>query len=204
MNKKTAEIYLLNKQDVPNIVNVLSDSFSNYPVMRFVLDSETNYDHRLKILINFFVMARIYREEAIFGIGDRSNLTGVALTSNPNNSPDIAGLKELREKVWLELGPEVRSRYQKFSDTCAQFKVDQPHIHLNMIGVITKAQGKGFARKLMEHVHSLSMSDPDSNGVTLTTEDSEKVSFYQYMGYKIIGEAMVTPRLKTWSFFRPD
>ncbi|MFC2119938.1 hypothetical protein ACFLQ4_02590 [Bacteroidota bacterium] len=204
MNKKNAEIYQLNKQDVPNIVNVLCDSFAGYPVMRFVINSETNYDHRLKILINFFVMARIFREEAIFGIGDRANLVGVALTSNPNNSPDIIEFKDLREKVWLELGPESGSRYQKFSDTCAQFKVDEPHIHLNMIGVRTEAKGKGFAGKLMEQVHLLSMSDPDSNGVTLTTEDSEKVSFYQYMGYKIIGEAMVTPRLKTWSFFRPN
>jgi ribosomal protein S18 acetylase RimI-like enzyme len=204
MDKKTSEIYLLKKQDVPDVVNVLCDSFENYPVMRYVLISETNYEHRLKILINFFVMARVFREEAIIGIGDRSNLAGVALTSNPGNSPDIPEFNDLREKVWLELGSESRARYQKFGDTCAQFKVDEPHIHLSMIGVKTEAQGKGFAGKLMKQVHLVSMSEPDSIGVTLTTEDPEKVSFYQYMGYKIIGEAMVAPQLKTWSFFRPD
>jgi len=176
MNKKNAEIYLLNKQDVADIVDVLCDSFASYPVMRFVLGSETNYDHRLKILINFFVMARIFREEAVIGIGDRSNLAGVALTSNPGNSTDIAEFNDLREKVWQELGSESRSRYQKFGDTCAQFKVDEPHMHLSMIGVKTEAQGKGLARKLLERVHLLSLSDPDSNGVTLTTEDPEKVS----------------------------
>lgn len=204
MDKKTSEIYLLNKQDVPNIVSVLCDSFANYPVMRYVLISETNYEHRLKILINFFVMARIFREEAIIGIGDRSNLAGVALTANPSNSPDIAEFNDLREKVWFELGSESRARYQKFGDTCTQFKVDEPHIHLSMIGVKTEAQGKGFAGKLMKQVHLLSVSEPNSNGVTLTTEDPEKVSFYQYMGYKVIGEAMVAPKLKTWGFFRPD
>ena len=204
MNYKNAEIFLLNKNDVPNIVNILCNSFASYPVMRFVLDSETNYDHRLKILIHFFVMARIFREEVIFGIGDRTSLVGVALTSNPDNSLNIAELKDLRDKVWLELGPESMSRYEKFSDTCAQFKVDAPHVHLNMIGVRTEAQGMGFARKLMERVHLLSTSDPNSTGITLTTEDPEKVSFYQYMGYNIIGEAMVAPQLKTWSFFRPN
>jgi GNAT superfamily N-acetyltransferase len=204
MNKKNCEIHVLNQDDVPNIVDILCDSFANYPVMRFVLSSEINYDHRLRILINFFVMARIFREEVILGIGDLANLRGVALTSNPKNSLNIAELKDLRDKVWLELGMESRSRYEKFSDICAQFIIDEPHIHLNMIGVRHEAQGKGFARKLMERVHLLSMSDPNSKGITLTTEDSKKVSFYQYMGYHIIGEAMVTDQLKTWSFFKPD
>jgi predicted GNAT family N-acyltransferase len=72
-----------------------------------------------------------------------------------------------------------------------------------MIGV-RKSQGKGFAGKLMEQVHLLSKSDPDSKGVTLTAEDAKKVSFYEYLGYKIIHEAMVTDQLKSWSFFRPD
>ncbi|MGD8306277.1 MAG: GNAT family N-acetyltransferase [Ignavibacteria bacterium] len=204
MNKNYSEIYRLTEQDVPEIVDVLCNSFADYPVMLYVLNSEINYNHRLKVLINFFVMARIFREEAVIGIGDGANLTGVALTSNPDNSLVITELNELREKVWAELGPESRSRYQNFGDTCAQFKVTEPHIHLNMIGVRTEAQGNGLAGKLMEAVHLLSKSDPNSKGVTLTTEDPEKVSFYKYMGYKIIGEAMVTPKLKTWGFFRPD
>jgi ribosomal protein S18 acetylase RimI-like enzyme len=204
MSRDNAEIFLLNQEDVPNIVGVLCDSFANYPVMRFVLNSETNYDHRLKVLIHFFVMARIFREEVMFGIGDRADLIGVALTSNPNNSIKIPELKNLRDKVWLELGPGPKARYEKFISICAQFEVDQPHIHLNMIGVRTEAQGKGFAGKLMNQVHSLSISDSNSEGITLTTEDPEKVSFYKYMGYNIIGEAMVTEELKTWSFFKPN
>ena len=204
MKKNNAEIFLLNQDDVSNIVDVLCDSFADYPVMRFVLNSETNYDHRLKVLIHFFVMARIFREEVIFGIGDRKNLIGVALTSNPGNSMIIPELKNLRNKVWLELGPRPKARYEKFSNTCAQFEVEQPHLHLNMIGVKTEAQGKGFAGKLMNRVHSLSISDPISKGITLTTEDPGKVSFYRYMGYNIIGEAMVTEELKTWSFFKSN
>ena len=204
MTRDNTEIFLLNQKDVPNIVDVLCNSFANYPVMRFVLNSETNYNHRLKVLIHFFTMARIFRKEVIFGIGDRTNLIGVALTSNPNNSMNIPELKKLRDKVWLELGQGPKARYDKFINTCAQFEVDPPHIHLNMIGIRTEAQGKGFAGKLMNQVHSLSIADPISKGITLTTEDPEKVSFYQYMGYSIIGEAMVTDQLKTWSFFRPS
>jgi ribosomal protein S18 acetylase RimI-like enzyme len=204
MVTKATQIFLMDREDVPEIVDVLCDSFANYPVMRFVLNSETNYDHRLEVLINFFVMARVFHKETIFGIGDGADLLGVALTSNPSNSPDIAELKDLRDKVWSELGPESRSRYEKFSATSLQFKVNKPHIHLNMIGVKSEAQGRGFARKLMEQVRLLSISEPHSKGISLTTEDPEKVSFYQYMGYDLIGEAMVTDQLKTWGFFRSN
>ena len=204
MENITHEIFRINKKHVPEIVDVLCDSFFDYPVMRFVIDSEINYSQRLRILINFFVMARIIREEIILGIGDRSNIDGVALISNPNNSMNPQELKDLRDQVWLELGTQSRSNYQKFSDVCAQFQINVPHIHLNMIGIKNSSQGNGLGRKLIEQVHLLSLNDANSTGVTLTTEDPTKVPFYEYLGYNIIGQLIVAPQLKTWSLFRPN
>jgi len=198
------EIFRINKKHVPEIVDVLCNSFFDYPVMRFVIDSEINYSHRLRILINYFVMARIFRKEIILGIRDRSNIDGVALISNPNNSMNPQELKDLKAQVWLELGTQSRSNYQRFSDVCAQFQINVPHIHLNMIGIKNSAQGNGLGRKLIEQVHLLSLNDANSTGVTLTTEDPTKVSFYEYLGYNIIGQSIVAPQLKTWSFFRPN
>ena len=128
----------------------------------------------------------------------------LALISNPNNSMNPRELKEVIDQVWSQLGAQSRSRYQKFSDVCAQFQVNEPHIHLNMIGINHRAQGKGLGRKLIEQVHLLSLNDSTSKGVTLTTEDPDKVSFYEYLGYNIIGESLVTPQIQTWSFFRSD
>ena len=93
MNPKSSEVFLLDKEDIPSIVDVLCDSFAQYPVMHYIHGSDINYDQWLKILINFFVTARILREEIIYGINDQANLVGVALTSNPDNSPDIAELE---------------------------------------------------------------------------------------------------------------
>ena len=56
----------------------------------------------------------------------------------------------------------------------------------------------------MERVHELSRKDPASEGVTLNTEDAGNVSLYQHLGYKLIGQAEVSPELKTWCFYRPD
>jgi hypothetical protein len=204
MNRNDIKVRVLGKEDVPGIVDVLCDSFADYPVMRFILGSELNYSRRLKILINFFVMARIYREEVVFGLGDSTKLSGVALTSNPNKEVKIAELIDLRNSVWQRLGPETLKRYQMFNDVWAQFNIDVPHIHLNMIGIKFEDQGKGYANKLMAQVNILSKSDPVSEGISLTTEDPAKVSFYQYLGYNLIGEARVYKEIKTWGFFKAN
>lgn len=49
-------------------VTVLCDAFYDYPVMRYVLRPSSEYDHRLRSLIGFFVAARVLREELVLGI----------------------------------------------------------------------------------------------------------------------------------------
>jgi len=204
MRQAGNEILNLEQKDLSVITDVLSDSFFDYPVMRYVIHSEKNYIIKLKTLLNFFVMARFFRHETILGIGSRSNIQGVALISNPKNTANPPELKILRDQVWSELGAASRSRYEKFGEVSAKFQVNVSHIHLNMIGIKNGAQGRGYGRKLIEQVHLLSLKDPDSGGITLTTEDPAKVSFYQYLGYHLLGESDVTQQLRSWSFFRPD
>lgn len=205
-----SNILQLGRQDVEPAVDVLAESFSNYPVMRFLLGPEAPeakiYEQKGRTLIRFFVMARLLRNEFVLGIGDRTNLDGAALVSRPSPaSPSaLAALSEIRERVWAELGPEARARYEAFGAACARFEVQAPHIHLNMVGVRRRAQGRGFGRRLIEHVHLLSRQDPGSTGVTLNTEDSSNVPLYEHLGYKIVGHATVAPELETWVFFRPD
>lgn len=149
-------------------------------------------------------MARVFRDEILLGIGDPANLGGAALVSRrggPESPPDLG---ELRERVWAELGASARARYEAFSAASSRFQVDVPHIHLNMIGVRSRARGMGLGRRLIERVHVLSREDPASEGVTLTTEDEANVALYEHLGYELVGRATVAPELTTWGFFRPD
>ena len=152
-------------------VNVLCESFFDYPVMRFVLgDSSGDYEKRLGTLIHFFVMARALRREFLIGVGDRANLDGAAIVSCPAGPGSPPQLAKLREQVWAELGPSARARYEAFGDACAPFQVETPHLHLNMIGLRRRVRGKGLGGSLLEYVHRLPREDPESEGVTLSTE----------------------------------
>ena len=106
--------------------------------------------------------------------------------------------------VWSELGKAARERYEKLGEIWQQFTIPDSHYHLNMIGVSRSHNGSGLGRLLLDAVHELSRDEPNSIGVSLTTEDPANVSLYEYFGYEIVGSAMFSPSYETWSFFRRD
>ena len=184
------------------VTGVLCDAFADYPVMRFVLGEAHRDRDRLFRLIGFFVAARVLRDDLLLGISTDGHLAAVALVTLPANGPAPDALDEERERVWADLGTDARARYDAFSRACAPFAVAAPHLHLNMIGVRRRHQGRGLARRLLERVEQISRGRPDSAGVTLSTEDPRNLPLYEHFGYRITGHARVAPELESWGFFR--
>lgn len=200
-----APVVRLSGGDAEAVTKVLCDAFFDYPVMRFVLqDSADRYGPHLRKFVNFFVMARVLRGEPIVGVVEGDTLTAVALVSSPEDKEGPDPLGPLREKVWEELGPVARSRYESFSQACRPFFAGIQHIHLNMIGVLGSRQGMGFGRRLLEHIHSMSRQTLDSSGVSLTTESPANVRLYEHFGYEVVGHAPVGLKLETWGLFRRE
>lgn len=195
----------LSEAQVRHAVAVLCDAFHDYPVMRYVIGPVGgDYKRRLHMLINFFVMARVYRQEPILALSDGSTLVATAILTLPGKPQPPVGLTQLREAVWRELGHAARMRYEAFGEATRKFEISQPHYHLNMIGVRRSHHGKGLSRQLLDAVHAMSSSDPVSHGVTLTTEEFRNVSFYEHFGYKTVGHVRIEAKLETWGFFRPN
>ncbi len=205
MSGAATTVSKLGRDDVPNVVDVLAESFRDYPVMRFVLGTDQeDYERQLQALIRFFVMARVHRNETILGIKGSANLLATALVSRPGGAESPPELGELRARLWESLGASAQSRYKAFGEACSPFDPGVPHLHLNMIGVREESQGQGIGGALIGAVHQLSAEDPISNGVSLTTEDEANVALYRHLGYEIVGHANVTSTLATWAFFRAD
>ena len=198
------EVLPLGAEHAQEVTRILSESFYDYPVMQYVVGDRDDYDHYLNKLVNFFVMARVLKNEPMLGTMNGSDLAATAIVSYTDGQDIPAELATLRDDLWTDLGPEARTRYEAFGAACAPFEVDTPHIHLNMIGVSRAAQGTGLGRVLIDHVHRMSLEDATSQGVTLTTEDPSNVPLYQHFGYEVVGHTRVSPTLETWGFFRPD
>lgn len=201
-------VMTLSFDQLVEIVSVLSDAFQDYPVMRYVLGPDdpgagAPYKVRLHRLVQLFVSARAYRNEPMMGVRDASgSLVAAAVMSLPKSSTPLPAFIALREAVWAELGPEARSRYDAYVAAANFFAAMPPHHHLNMVGVRRAHQRSGLAREVLDAVHRLPSEDPESAGVSLTTERFENVAFYERFGYKVVGHARIGPDLETWGLFR--
>jgi ribosomal protein S18 acetylase RimI-like enzyme len=185
------------------VVRVVCDAFADYPVMRYILGDRPGYAERLRTLIEFFQGARVLRDDAIVGITEHDELVGVALCSLPDRvgPPE---LDTLRERTWSVLGADARARYDDCVRAWQQLKEPEPNIHVNMLAVPPRHQGRGFARTLLERVQAMSRERADSLGVSLSTESERNVALYRHLGYQVVGQETIAPGLVTWGFFRAD
>jgi hypothetical protein len=198
------QVLLVPPQRAAEVVEVLADSFYNYPVLRYVLGASADYDARLRALIRLFVDARELRGEPILGLEAPSGkLLAAALTSLPGERPTPAALMQRRERLWVELGKAAQTRYEAFVQLASAYTIREPHHHLNMIGVRHANMGQGLVRVLIDSVHRLADADAQSIGVSLTTENAANVRLYEHLGYRLLGQTRIDATLESWAFFRP-
>ncbi len=152
-------------------VVVLCNSFRDYPVFPYVIgETGDEYDKRLHTLIGFFVATRFYRDEPILAVSDAGRAVAVAILTPPVRREAPAEFAEHRKTVWEELGAAARGRYEALNESWQEFAIAEPNYYLNMIGVSRSHSGRGLGRVLLDAVHEMSRRDPDSTGVSLTTE----------------------------------
>ena len=187
-------------------VDVLCESFYDYPFMRFVIGSAgDNYGPRLRTLIGFFTVARFINNDLVLAATTQDGeVVGVTNVTVPGERTRSSALARRREDVWQALGEEVRARYEAYGRSYEVFRVEASHYHVNMIGVRRSHAGRGVGRRLLDAVHDASRRDPRSCGVTLTTKDPANVPLYEHLGYANMGTARIADTLETWGFFRPD
>ncbi len=186
-------------------VDVLVDSFYEYPVMRHIIgETGDEYEGSLRKLVRFFVAARYCRDEPVLAIKEADRAVAAAILTPPYQREAIPSLAKHREALWKELGQDARSRYEALGDLWKLFEVPEPHYHLNMIGVLKSHAGSGYGRILLDAVHELSHGDPDSTGVSLNTEDENNIPLYEHFGYRVIGHVKATDGMDTWVMFRED
>jgi ribosomal protein S18 acetylase RimI-like enzyme len=185
------------------VARVVCEAFADYPVMRYVLGDAGDYAARLRTLIGFFHGARVLRDDAVLGVSEDGELRGVALCSLPDRVAPPE-LDRLREQTWTTLGRDARARYDDCVRAWEPLGVAEPNLHLNMLAVPPRFQGRGLGRALLERVHALSREHTNSHGVTLTTESEANVALYRHMGYEVVGQRTIAPGIETWGFWRPD
>jgi GNAT superfamily N-acetyltransferase len=188
-------------------IDVFSDAFRDYPVMRYVAlgdalgEPDGDADGRMRRLTRFFVTRRFARGGPLFGVFADGTLVGTAILTLPDEPPAPPEVAVIERDAWRDLGDAARLRYDTYAQATKAFAIAAHHHHLNMIGIRASHAGRGLARPLLEAVRRLAADDPVSAGVSLTTERPANVKLYEHFGYEVLGHRHVTPDLDTWGMF---
>jgi hypothetical protein len=182
-----------------DVIDVLADAFDDYPLMHWVVGPGGD----VRRLIAFFVSRRVMRGGPLLGVFDGNRLVGAAAITLPAEPAPPPGITALDVDVWRDLGEPARERYQSYAETTSPFFAGLGrHHHLNMIGIRHSHKGRGLARPLLEAVRQMSDADPDSTGVSLTTELHRNVKLYEHFGYSVIAQKPVSDNVQTWGLVR--
>lgn len=188
------------------VVDAFVDAFHDYPVMRYAVgDAGADYERRLRMLIGVFVARRFDHGHPVLAIEESGQIMGVATLTLPGEpGPPSAAFDARREALWLDLGQEAKGRMEALVAVWQRLSVPGPQYHLNMLGVRRARAGQGLGRILLDEVHRISREDPESTGVSLSTENPKNVLLYEHCGYEVRFHERVSPELETWILFRPD
>ncbi len=186
-----------------DVTHVMCEAFHDYPVMRYIVGADAvAYDDKLHALVDFFVQARYLDGSPVLAIESKGVMVAATTLTAPNPQEAPAELSRIREGVWAKLGAPARERYAGLCDIWGRFWLHEPHYHVNMIGVFSSHQGRGYARVLLDFIHSHSDARRDSRGTSLTTEKAANVTLYEHFGYQVTGYEKFGPDLETWGMFR--
>ncbi|MCI0415464.1 GNAT family N-acetyltransferase [bacterium] len=190
----------LTHKEKAEVVDVLTAAFRDYPVMRFILQTDgTEYETKLKAIMGFYTSVRLAKDRPVLGIRENDTLVASALVDESSLKPWAEMQTELNRLKEI-IGEDAYSRLELFERLTGGLEPISPHHFLGMIGVRPEYRGKGFARPILESVKQMSIADPISTGVCLNTEDAENVPFYEHFGYKVIGEVDIE-NLHSWCMF---
>jgi len=181
-------MYKLQKRDLNKAAAVLSRSFNEYPIFRYIIPDPEYRKAKLKYLCHFLLCLAIVRGEVI---GPSTKMEGVSMWFPPKGSksssmdPVRAGLLNLFVHVKLETISRFIEVGKIKGKTRAEIIKGQ-YYSCDMIGVDPLLQKQGFGRKMIEA--KLLEFDREEVPCYLETSKQENIAYYERFGFSQINE----------------
>ena len=204
MDRMTMDIEAVPPTRMEEVVDVLAESFHDYPVMRYVIrDGGELYETRLRALNRFFCQVRYDRDWPVLGISDGDTLVATMLLSEPETEPRSVDVEVAEHDLEATIGPEALRRIAHYEEVSAGIEPSIPAYFVGMLGTRPGYTGRGLGRALLAHAAELAEAHPLAEGVCLATEDPRNVPFYERAGYRVHAEVDIPP-IHTWVLWRPN
>ena len=183
--------------DLESLVETLGDSFSNDPMLNWVIPAVHLYPEYFRLLLK-----EVYLPRGIIHVDD--NLHGAALWLPPEEHfqmPPRLSLLKLAFRIAMADGLHVFGRLRQRGATIEKYLPREPHYYLQFLGCRLRNQGNGIGSALIKHGTRIC----DEQGVPAYLECSNQlnVPLYQRHGFRIVGEDIAAKNgPKAWFMWR--
>jgi hypothetical protein len=194
-------LYKIQKSDVNKAANVLSQSFLNYPIFKYILPDDQYRNRKLSCLFKFLIKNGMLAGEVIT---PSKNIECVSIWINSSQSS--TSLMNAVESgiigLFIKVDPASLKRFITIGRTKQKVRssiINEPYCLLDVIGTDPKYQGKGFAKKIIQS----QLTELDKQGLPcyLETSDSSNTEFYKRFGFNLFHQYELMD-MKVYCFLR--
>jgi len=193
-----SDLYKIQKKDLKNVVNVLTNAFSEDSMWKKVFDDENKNRILTEVMVRFCLK---------YGnvLSTSNKLEGI-MAITPHDK-DMTTWRIIRSGAFF-LSMKMRNEAKKMtvlSNAIEEAKKGlnlDPYLHLLIMGVSQEFQGKGFGGKLLRAL--VEKAETDEKPIYLETQKQENINFYEKYGFSVKKKIMLPEplNLPMWLMLR--
>ena len=174
-----SELFKIQKRDLKNAVDVLTDAFFKESMWKEVFTDEEKNRILTEVMVRFCL-----KYGNVLSTSD--NLEGVMAIA-PHDK-DMTTWRIIRSGAFflsMKIGNEAK-KMKVLSNAVDEAKKSLnlgPYVHLLIMGVSQEFQGKGFGGKLVRAV--IEKAETEKKSIYLETQKEENVPFYEKYGFSV-------------------
>jgi GNAT superfamily N-acetyltransferase len=182
--------------DLDRLADILSDSFSNDPVMNWVIPMPELYRDFFKLIIE-----GVYLPRGISHIDEQGR--GASLWLPPEQKfemPARLSLATMILKLLFHKGFQPLKNIREQGEFFARHHPHEPHYYLQFIGARQQNQGQGVGSALLKQ--GTRLCDEVQMPAYLESSNALNVPLYQRHGFEVIFEGDIPGGPRAWFMWR--
>ncbi len=180
-------LYKVQKQDIKQVVKVLADAFQHDPVWNKFFERDPDIEKRFRVFFETPVRYCLKYGEVY---APSENLEGV-IAWLPGKNADMKAWSMIRSgavisamKIGLKAGKMMGTAFKQVIEDRHKNMAGCNYLYIQVFGVATGLQGKGFGRKLIDA--AIKKCESEGLQLYLETETEENVKMYEHFGFRLI------------------
>jgi ribosomal protein S18 acetylase RimI-like enzyme len=192
------DLYRIKKQNLQDTVTVLDSAFSEDSIWKEIFDDEEKNRILTEVMVRFCLT---------YGnvVSTSNKLEGVmAIAPYGKDMNMVSIIRSGAFFLSMKIGSESK-KFKVLSDAVEEAKKSlhlDPYIHLLIMGVSQKYQGKGLGGKLVRAL--IEKSESENKPIYLETQKEDNIYFYEKYGF-VVKKKIILPEpfnLPMWLMLR--